>query len=417
MQISLRSTPRWLLFGCCTLLAITEFMYLSTRAARAHAWSEGVQQWQIERSVALEPQNSEYWYRLGNWHLLMDLDSVAALNAYSEAVRQNSHTASPYLDMARASLIAGDRNQLVQALENALRADPTTPSVNWEAANLYLAAGEVDRALPLFRTVSAESPEYRSSALDLSWRATHDVNRMAAFAIPHDAAVYSDFLRLLVVRHETAAADELWQRLPTLCAPIPTKDSFIYLDSLLDQHRVSDAARAWRELATLHPEISSYLAQNGNLVVNPKFEQEILNGGFDWRIRPPDKVSVELAASGESSGSGHGLSVTFEASNTDTAGIVQLIPLEANSPYLLSLDYKTEDLEGAHGIFATVRDAYTGAQLAATDEFLGSTGWQQASTRFNTGSSTALVSLELRHTAGTLIRGKLQIADVRLVKE
>ena len=110
MQISLRSTPRWLLFGCCTLLAITEFMYLSTRAARAHAWAEGVQQWQIERSVALEPQNSEYWYRLGNWHLLMDLDSVAALNAYSEAVRQNTHTASPYLDMARASLIAGDRN-------------------------------------------------------------------------------------------------------------------------------------------------------------------------------------------------------------------------------------------------------------------------------------------------------------------
>jgi hypothetical protein len=124
-----------------------------------------------------------------------------------------------------------------------------------------------------------------------------------------------------------------------------------------------------------------------------------------------------LLTSGESSGSGHGLSVTFEASNTDTAGIAQLIPVEANSPYLLSLDYKTEDLEGAHGIFATVRDAYTGAQLAATDEFLGSTGWQQASTRFNTGSSTALVSLELRHTAGTLIRGKLQIADVRLVKE
>ena len=89
-----------------------EFAYLSSRAACAHAWADGVQQWQIERAVALEPRNADYWYRLGRWHLLNDQDNVAALNAYNEAVRQNPHIADFYLEIARLSLIANDRNQL-----------------------------------------------------------------------------------------------------------------------------------------------------------------------------------------------------------------------------------------------------------------------------------------------------------------
>ena len=144
-----------LFFGCCVILAISEFVYLSSRADRAHDWAEGVQQGQLERAVALEPRNADYWYRLGRWHLLIDQDSAAALTAYNTAVQQNPHIADYYLGIARLGLFANDRAQLTRALENALSVDPTTPSVNWEAANLYLAANEVDRALPLFRTASA----------------------------------------------------------------------------------------------------------------------------------------------------------------------------------------------------------------------------------------------------------------------
>ncbi len=417
MQISLRSTVRLLFFGCCTFLAIAEFVYLSSRAARAHAWAEGVQQWQIERAVALEPRNADYWCRLGRYHLLSDQDSVAALNAYSEAIRQNPHVADPYLKIARLSLIAGDRNQLTRALGQALRVDPTTPSVNWEAANIYLAANEVDRALPLFRAASASFWEYRSPALTLCWRATHNVDQMVAVAMPQEPAIYGEFLRHLVLQHETVAADELWRHFINLHKAIPARAGFEYLDSLIEQHRVLDAARAWRELAIVSPEINSYLPHNGNLIVNPGFEQEILNGGFDWRITQLDKVSIELAAPVDSYKGEHSLAVTFDASRTDTAGIVQLIPVEPGSSYSLSLFYKAEELEGAHGISAIVSDAFTGKQLIATDEMLGSTPWQEISRTFSTGPSTVLVSLELKRPAGTLIRGKLFIDEVRMVKE
>jgi len=397
-------------------LAIAAFVYLSSRAARAHAWAEGAQQQQIERAVALEPRNADYWYKLGRWHQLGD-QYTAALNAYNEAVRQNPHVAAPYLEIARLSLIANDHDHLMQALEIAQRVDPTTPSVNWEAANLYLAANEVERSLPLFRAASASSWEYRSPALTLCWRATHDVDQMIAAAMPQEPAVYGEFLRYLVSLHETVAADELWSRSLTLHKAIPAKNGFAYLDSLIEQHRVSDAARTWNELAVMNPEINSYLPKNGNLVVNPGFEQEILNGGFDWRINQLPNVSIELAAAGDSYEGEHSLAVTFNTSNTDTAGILQLIPVEPDSTYSLSMFYKAEELEGAHGISAAVSDAFSRKPLVSSGEILGSTPWQEISQTFSTGSSTTLVSLELKRPAGTLIRGKLFIDDVRVVKK
>ena len=288
--------------------------------------------------------------------------------------------------------------------------------MNWKAANLYLAANEVDRALPLFRAASA-SEEYSSPALALCWRATRNVDQMVALAVPQDPANYSEFLRYLVLQHETAAADELWKRFIGLHKPMPARAGFVYLDSLIEQHRVLDAARAWRELATISPEINSYLPKNGNLVVNPGFEQEILNGGFDWRITPLDKVSIELTSAEDSYKGQHSLAVTFNTGNSDTAGIIQLIPVEPDSSYSLSLFYKAEELEGAHGISATVSDVFTGKPLVATNEILGSSPWQKISRTFSTGPSTTLVSLELRHPAGTLIKGKLLIDDVSMVKE
>jgi len=416
MQIALSSRARRLLFGCCVLLAIAEFVYLSSRAARANAWAAGVQKGQIERAVALEPRNSDYWYRLGRWHRLIDQDNVSALNAYHAAVRQNPHIADYYLEIARVALFANDRTQLNGALEDALRVDPTTPSVNWEAANMYLAANEADRALPLFKTASASSWEYRSMAVSLCWQATRDVDQMVAVALPPDAEIYNNFLSYLIYRRQTAAADKLWPHLIAMHQAPAGKASFVYIDSLLQQHRVADAVRAWRDLATMSPEISSYLPQDGNLVVNPGFEQKILNDGFDWRITQSDKITAEATTESFYKGT-HSLAVSFAASTTGNAGILQLVPVEPGASYSLSLAYKAEELEGAHGISVVVSDASTGRPLTATDEILGSNSWREISRSFHAGPSTALVSLELKRPPGTLIQGKIFIDDVRVVKQ
>ncbi len=418
MQISLKSTTRKILFACCALLAIAQFVHLNSRAVRAYAWAAGDQQLQIQRAVALEPRNADYWYRLGRRHWLIDQDSVSALTAYDIAVQQNPHVAGYYIEIARVSLFNNDLGRLMDALENALRVDPTTPSVNWEAANLYLAADEIDRALPLIRNAAASWEEYRSPAIALCWQATHDVDRMAAEALPRDPQAYGEFMRYLLSRQEVVAADHLWPHFAALHEAIPAKEGLRYLDSLLQQHRVSDAVRVWRELSTLSPEIAPYLpsSDDRNQVVNSGFEQKILDGGFGWRITPLDKVTVENTAEEPFKGE-RSLAVTFDSSTTDNAGILQWVPLRPAATYSLSFAYKADKLEGAHGICVVVSDAHTGKPLLVTDEMMGSTGWHEISRRFSTGPSTDLVSLELKRPAGTLIRGRLFLDEVRMVKQ
>jgi hypothetical protein len=124
-----------------------------------------------------------------------------------------------------------------------------------------------------------------------------------------------------------------------------------------------------------------------------------------------------VAAAADGNSGGHSLEITFDSVNTDTAGILQLIPVEPDSSYSLSFFYKAVELEGAHGMSVVIRDAFTGNTLLATDEILGSTPWQKISQTFTTAPSTSLVSFELKRPGGTLVRGKLLIDDVRLVKE
>jgi tetratricopeptide (TPR) repeat protein len=422
LRISLRSTARRTLFGCGALLALAQFVALGSRAARAHAWADGDQRWQFERAVALEPRNAEYWFRLGQWDWLANQDSASALRAYGMAVQLNPRSADYHLEIARVSLFNNDTAQMTSALEDAIRVDPTTPSVNWEAGNLYLAAHRTDRALPLIRNAAASWWEYRSPAISICWQATHDVNRAIAEALPQDPEIYGEFLRYLVSRQETAAADTLWSRLVVLHQAVPAKSAFLYIDALLERHRVSDAARVWRELALLSPAILPYLPSSGasddaaNQVVNSGFEQEILNDGFDWRIAPQDNVTVETTAE-ESFHGGHSLAVNFDASNTGNAGILQWVPLQPGASYVLSFAYKAEELEGAHGISLVVSDAATQKPLLTTSEMTGSSAWQELHQSFHTGPSTDLVALELKRPSGTLIRGKLWLDEVRIVKQ
>jgi tetratricopeptide (TPR) repeat protein len=415
MQISLQSKVRQIAFFACVLLAVAGFVYLSSRAARAHGWSQGNEQWKIERAVKLEPQNADYWFRLGRWHLLMNQDSSAALNAYQRAVLNNPYNARFYIEIAKLGLLQGDSRQINQALDSALRVAPNTPSVSWDAANIYLAARQYDRALPLFRNASILRPDYCSSAMMLCWGATHDVNQMVAFALPPDVSAYGDFLRFLSAQHESTAAERIWQSLIEFKQPVPLPAAFQYLDFLLDQHKVREAATHWKELAATDANVSSRLAHDGNLVVNSGFEQRALNGGFDWRIVPVEDVKVTFSPSDFQSGK-QSLLIGFRTSKSQSAGISQLIPVEPGTAYLLSLSYKANQLEGARGVAAVVSDAFTGQVLVSTDEFSGTTPWKTVSSTFTTGDSTSLLSLEFKHPGGTLILGDLLIDEVRLVK-
>ena len=165
---------------------------------------------------------------------------------------------------------------------SAVEADPTTPHVAWEAANFFLVQGDRERALRHFRVVLANDPEMVDPALQLCWRATGDANQILDQALPRRPDLYLSFLRLLVSKQEVAAAENVWGHLIGLQQTFPTKLAFPYFRLLIAKQEVAAAQAAWQQLASVNPSLQAYLPSRENLIVNGGFEENVLNGGFDW---------------------------------------------------------------------------------------------------------------------------------------
>jgi tetratricopeptide (TPR) repeat protein len=300
-----------------------------------------------------------------------------------------------------------------------VEADPTTPHVAWEAANLFLVQGDREKALRYFRVVLANDPDPDTvdSALQLCWRATEDANQILAQALPPRPDLYLSFLRLLIYKQQTAEAKNVWNRLIGLNQVFSTQLAFPYLRFLIAQQEVAAAQTAWQQLAVLDWSLQPYLSSRENLIVNAGFEENLRNGGFDWWYESKPHVILAIDT-GEFHSGTRSLSVTFDGQSASEAGISQFIPVKPNTDYEFSAESRTEDIESASGPRFAIMDAYTNASYVLTDDVLGTNPWRVQHVRFQTGPNTNLVLLKIvRQPAGPLIRGKLWIDDLRLIEK
>ena len=371
----------------------------------------------LQKAIRLEPANAEYRELVGRNLALSGANLDDAISTYRTAVHLNPYEARYWLDLAGAYQVAGRTSEQEESVEHAVEADPTTPNVAWEAANFFLVQGDRERALRHFRVVLANDPEAVDSALQLCWRATRDANQILDQALPRRPDLYLSFLRLLVSKQEVAAAENVWNHLIGLQQTFPTKLAFPYFRLLIAKQEVTAAQAAWQQLANVNPSLQAYLPSRENLIVNGGFEENVLNGGFDWwdESKPHATLAIDT---GEFHGGTRSLSVTFDGQNPPEAGIVQFIPVRPNTPYEFSAECRTEELETASGPRFAITDAYTNAPYVLTDDSLGTNPWRLQEARFQTGPDTHLLLLKIvRQPAAPLIRGKLWIDDLRLVEK
>ena len=371
----------------------------------------------LQKAIRLEPTNAEYRELLGRNLESSGANLDDAISTYLTAVRLNPYEARYWLDLAGSYQVAGHTSEQEQSVERAVEADPTTPHVAWEAANFFLVQGDQEKALRHFRVVLANDPEMVDSALQLCWRATGDANQILGQALPPSPDLYFSFLRLLVSKQEVAAAENVWNHLIGLQQTFPAKLAFPYFRLLIAKQEVAAAQAAWQQLANVNPSLQAYLPSRENLIVNGGFEENVLDGGFDWwdESKPHATLAIDTD---EFHGGTRSLSVTFDGQNPPEAGIVQFIPVRPNTPYEFSAECRTEELETASGPRFAITDAYTNAPYVLTDDSLGTNPWRLQEARFQTGPDTHLLLLKIvRQPAAPLIRGKLWIDDLRLVEK
>src|SRR5207248_1390632 len=204
------------------------------------------------------------------------------------------------------------------ALQRALRSEPTAPDVAWEAANFYLARGEVDRALPLFRVAMENDPETVPTAIPLCWRATKNASTVIHNALPADKKAYVQFLNFLIGEGELAGANEVWSAIIAGRQNFSTSAALPYLDYLIDKGQVQAAQQVWGELVKREPALEHRDAPD-NVLVNGDFEHHIFNAGFGWRHRDISSVEVSIDNSAFHTGS-RALRMVFKGPATSNAG-------------------------------------------------------------------------------------------------
>jgi hypothetical protein len=417
MPIELRSPLRKSFFALVCLVFVGLYLQLARHAYLASHLAAIPDSQNLQKAIRLEPSNAEYRDLLGRNLALSGANPDDAIANYRIAVHLNPYVARYWLDLAGAYQVAGRTSEQEQSVEQAVEADPTTPHVAWEAANFFLVQGDQERALRNFRVVLANDPEAVDSALQLCWRATGDANRILDRALPQRPDLYLSFLRLLIAKQEVAAAENVWSHLIALHQEFPTKLAFPYFRFLIAQQEVAAAQTAWQQLAGVDRSLQPYLPSRDNLIVNGGFEENLLNGGFDWWYESNPHASLAIDT-GEFHSGIRSLLITFDGRNPGNAGAFQFIPVKPNTDYEFSAEYRTQDIESASGPRFAIVDAYSNASYVLTDDLLGTNPWRLQEAGFHTGPNTNLLLLRIvRQPAAPLIRGKLWIDDLRLVEK
>jgi len=416
MRIELRSRVGRFSFAAACMVGVFLYLQFALRAYVASHLAATLDVPKVQEAIHLEGSNAEYRDLLGRYLVLSGASLDQAISVYRTAVHLNPYEAQYWLDLAGAYQIAGRIGEQAESVEHAMKADPTTPHVAWAAANFFLVQGDREKALHYFRVVLANDPEAVDSALRLCWRATGDATEMLDQALPPRPDLYLSFLRLLVTNQEVAAAENVWNRLVGLQQAFPPQLALPYFQLLIAKQEVTAAKTAWQQLSGVDTSLRPYLPSSENLVINGGFEENLLNGGFDWWYHSYAHASLAIDTSEFHSGT-RSLAVTFDGYSVPEVQLAQYIPVRPSTAYEFSAESRTLDIDTASGPRFALLDAYTNSSYVLTDDTLGTTPWRRQQARFRTGPNTNLLLLKIvRDPAAPLIRGKLWIDDVKLVE-
>lgn len=416
MNIALNTPARNRLVAIIVIVFATVYLVLAAREVVADWLGNRVELKSLERAARLDPGNADYRNHLGRYYDLVGRDPAAAINYYKAAVQLNPHSARYWFDLASAYQVLGDTGNQTSSLERAIEADSMTPDVAWEAANLYLVQGQNAKALHEYGVVMANDSSLAGSAIQFCWRIDPDVDGLLRDVVPHNTEAYIAFLTLLQTKQETSGTFKVWNALLQSGRPFEVRYANDYIQYLIRHKEVDKAVQVWQESASRFGR-TSYLPSPNNLIVNPMFNLDVLNAGFDWQYQKQSGVTLTLDPSDFHAGR-RSLMIAFDGPGISDAGLYQFVAVQPNTSYDFSAYYKNGQIEGAGAPHMTIQDMYTQAVYFESDELKEAGFWKSVDGEFTTGPDCKLVVLHVRRLPeGSPIRGKLWIDDFHLTKK
>ena len=409
---------RWLIFSGI-FLGSGSFVFSAAQHALAAHWAASSDPEMRLRAAMREPLNADHWYQLGRYRQLNfeHSDLSLAISYYRRATSINPGVAAYWIDLGGAYESAGNTAQAEQAFRKAREVYPLSAEAAWRLGNFLVRQGLVTEAFQHIHDAVVTDPKFTALAVSRFWHSTGDIVQILTKVLPDQADANWDAIQFFVQAREPAPAMAVWERIAAHSSSFTIAQAFPLVDMLVETRHADDARTVWMQ-AISAARIRGEAGPDAALVWNAGFEQELLNGGFDWRVSPVEGAQMgwdeQIVHSGRRS-----LRVDFDGSaNVDFQNVWQYVFVQPATRYRLSAFFRAQDLSTDSGMRFEIRDiSNPGVPVRFTPNVVGTHSWTEETAEFTT-SDTKLLQLVLRRTRseklGNKIRGTAWIDDVAL---
>jgi tetratricopeptide (TPR) repeat protein len=365
------------------------------------------------RALKSDPSNARLWWNRGRLHhySLSHFDIVQAVSDYNKALLLNPYLGKAWVDLSDCYDRIGRSEEAEAALEKAVSVHRYSPLIRWQAGNFYLRRSNLPKMYECFRIACQYDIGKLGIAMETAWKIDPNHDGILNKLVPDNLPSNMMYLAFLVARDELDLAQPVWKR----CLNNSIREDyefmpsavFGYLDRLLSFNRVSEALQVWydalrkaqvtaADFRLQNPASDSRDSTSGNLIWNGSFENEILQGGFDWRYPITSEVGFQIDASNRI----HklkSLQVTFGRVNIASSFLSQIVPLMESGPYRLDFYLQTKDLTTDQLPYLTI-EGFPDAALASarSDFFPATTSWSKLSVPFIANRGCKAIKLSLQ---------------------
>lgn len=366
----------------------------SLLSALAESWIGESSLISLERAVAVAPDRSLAWLRLG-MRQSRDGEADRAVASLQKAVDLAPNASSPRIALA----LELERRERFDEAENALLgAVALEPGFRprWNLANYHARRGNWAEVWRWTNESIRADPAQLATAASLCWRAEADPATILDLAIPDEPEANRRYFAYLYDVGQLDAMRQAWPRFSAVVSESDAETATQYVDRLLAAGFVDEAVGAWNLLCdrSLLP-YGPLRGPDQRFLTNPSFLNEPTGRGFDWRVhdhggvlwtRPP----VE----------GDGGTMEFRLSGVQQSGITLLSQVIPSVPgtYSLRFDLVTQGMPVRTGLGWVVRDLYSGAEIRPFAMLNNAEGfWDGRSLSFSAPPGTRAAVVELHY--------------------
>lgn len=405
---SKHDTALFLSLSVCSIIIYAIFIWQLSVPVIAWFSFQKMDQKSLQTAAGFDRKNPSYHYLLGRYHHLNleNPDINKAVVSYKNSLSLSPLQPVAWIDLSKAHQTLGQTGEAEQALERAVRLSPNNPELMWEAGTFWLINNMTDKALEVLKKYILIQPDRQRTVYDLCHKLKLRNSYILENLIPDSYIFQSEYLRYLIGVKKTEESQEVWKRMEKENLD---QDMFItYVNFLISNSLYENAYAVWKEMTDRREDLKNAEGEKGSLLWNYSFEQEVLNGGFDWRISEAEGVDVFIDDSIHMTGS-RSLGVNFDGKhNPDIAIAQQIVRLAPGGRYTLKAYIRTESLSTTNGIYINMQGHNCSGLNRSSEVATGSNFWKEVSIDFEAPVECRAAAVKLRRDRSAKLDNKIE---------